>query len=194
MSTAYLSRAACRRRWRETCLVSRVWWEQPWGHESFNNAPHVCCDPPKRSSYRADVLLAQAQSGCRIRLLGFTERDEAGAGLGANAAARAEDAAAGASTWPFTALLHTSGGNALAAALTMCERVDVYGVGLHSAGLDADMSYVHFTDDHVATCANKSSAHGRRLPPEYMRWLRDRVTHEVVIHTLHAFGILSWRQ
>ena len=51
---------------------------------------------------------------------------------------------------PHENFLSNSGGNALHAALAMCDRVDVFGVGLFSEGADGDKLYAHAYDDRVA--------------------------------------------
>ena len=97
-------------------------------------------------------------------------------------------------------LMHTSGGSALLAALASCEHLSVYGSGLfgRSTHLGSDKSYVHYDDPHgVGGCANRSEGRSGApgaAPPsaEHSKWLRDRVTHEVLLHTLHAMGALTW--
>lgn len=95
-------------------------------------------------------------------------------------------------------LLHTSGGNALLAALASCDQVVVYGSGLFGTRSDAssDKRYVHYYDKYgVEGCANSTRQHAMLpLHTEAKTWLRDRVTHEALLHTLHAIGALIWVQ
>ena len=113
-------------------------------------------------------------------------------------------------TVPSKTFLSNSGGNALHAALGMCDRVDVYGVGLFSEGPRADKIYAHAYDRHVGRCAAppapgpealrmtapgynlyKPTLHGMTWAP---KWLQTRVESELVMHVLHAFDIIRWMQ
>ena len=49
-------------------------------------------------------------------------------------------------------MLDGSGGTALRVALTLCEAVDVFGVGLFSGSAGADKVYVHAYDQRVGQC------------------------------------------
>ena len=50
------------------------------------------------------------------------------------------------------AMLGGSGGNAMHAAISMCDRVDVYGAGLYSTAVDTSKAYVHLYDWGAGSC------------------------------------------
>ena len=95
------------------CIVSRRWWFQRWGDESCNNAHYLCCEQPLRSSYNASRLRQLARAGVPLLWFAGTESD------GEATVDRMRDG---------------SGGQALHAALALCDRVDVYGMGLLGLG------------------------------------------------------------
>ena len=53
----------------EMCAVSAVWWGQPWGFESFNNARVVWREPAERSSYAPSNLAEQRRRGCAVEFV-----------------------------------------------------------------------------------------------------------------------------
>ena len=95
-------------------------------------------------------------------------------------------------------MLDGSGGNALQAAVTMCEQVSVYGAGLLSAGPGADKIYAHAYDSHVGQCLDTGALSYRFSRYEgygqYRKWLAARVEAELLLHMLHAVGAIRWVQ
>ena len=185
------------------CILSRTWWEQPWGEESSNNAQYTCCEKKSvRSSYNLSRLQAlRREHG--LRPLWF-----AGSASGDPMVDRMRE---------------SSGGQALLAALALCQTVDVYGTGLLRLGaeLGDDVVYSHFYDKRVGRCARaampirptaspnlpsgsagttyaRSAAAAKRMPGartwSRSKWRRARVGTEVVMHLFHAFGIVRWVQ
>jgi hypothetical protein len=95
----------------ETCVVSHAWWRQPYFGEGFASTRHACCDDRIRTNYSLGRLQEHARGGLRLAFTrGYESSDRA-----------------------LSALLGSSGGNALVAAIGLCERVDVYGYGLLSS-------------------------------------------------------------
>ena len=106
-------------------------------------------------------------------------------------------------TAPSSSFLASSGGNALYAALAMCDRVDVYGVGLFSeGGAGGDKLYAHAWDDRIGSCAmpggglevlrmkpGSQSINGMSFTP---KWLKGRIENELLMHVFHAFDIIRW--
>ncbi len=93
-------------------------------------------------------------------------------------------------------MLDGSGGNALHAALALCDRVSLYGAGLYSAG-DADHKvYAHSYDTKgVPRCITgdppyRFSTVQRRRNAE--AWLSARVHSQLMLSLLHAMGIVRW--
>lgn len=107
----------------ETCIVPRMWFKQAWGKESANNARHTCCTAKSnlRSSYNLSQLVELESRGARFAFFHGVDSGEPA----------------------IDAMLAGSGGNALHAALALCERVNVYGVGLFSSGVEGDKIYAH---------------------------------------------------
>lgn len=95
-------------------------------------------------------------------------------------------------------MLAGSGGNALHAALALCEHVDVYGAGLFSSGVTGDKIYAHAYDEQVGTCLERGSrayefGNVRGLGT-FFSWRRDRIRTEILLHVLHALGVVRWVQ
>ena len=97
----------------------------------------------------------------------------------------------------------------LYAALAMCDRVDVYGVGLFSWGAGGDKLYAHAYDDHVGSCAMpRNGLDALRVTPApwndkvrlinglsyAAKWLQARVDGELLMHVLHAVDVVRWVQ
>jgi len=96
-------------------------------------------------------------------------------------------------------LRDSSGGNALLAAISLCDTVSLYGAGLLSVGgAAADKVYVHFFDDAVGACLDEGNAtlRGEADTRRFSRatWLKDRLRTEMLLHVLHAMGIIRWVQ
>jgi len=107
------------------------------------------------------------------------------------------------------ALTRGSGGSTLLAALSACRHVTVYGSGLlrlptTRAGLPPQLVYSHFYDESVARCTterevlrfaqrqglcSKSTCKAARAG-----WLHDRLSSELLLHVMHALGLITWRQ
>ena len=91
-----------------------------------------------------------------------------------------------------------SGGNALHTALSLCERVDVYGTGLFAAGATADKVYAHAYDERVGLCLEPGSRvyefSNTKGLNGFFKWRRDRVRGELMMHLMHAVGIVRWVQ
>ena len=102
----------------------------------------------------------------------------------------------------LAALQRSSGGNALLAAIAMCERVRLYGVGLYSTSPLGDKRYLHYYDEGVGHCnlgSNSSQEAGdHRYRWKHRRiakvWRDDRLRHELFLHLMHALGVVQWRQ
>ena len=174
----------------EVCAISYSWWRQAWGTESFNNVDKLCCVTDlqakrRRSSYHLKTL-EELHQGTRhvhglpthvVMMKGVTSEDPV-----------------------IDALLESSGGNGLQAAISLCNAVDVYGVGLLSTG--ADNVYAHYWDAKVGQCFAASSTEAERLRligmwrPHGFRslykWQGGRVRTELLMHVLHTFGIIEW--
>ena len=88
--------------------------------------------------------------------------------------------------------------HALHAALALCEHVDVYGAGLFSSGVTGDKIYAHAYDEQVGTCLERGSrayefGNVRGLGT-FFSWRRDRIRTEILLHVLHALGVVRWVQ
>ena len=96
------------------------------------------------------------------------------------------------------AMLSGSGGNALHAAVTLCDAVDVYGAGLHSAGVDADKIYAHAYDERVGQCLEPGPRPYKFGKLKgilgFFQWRKDRVRTEMLMHVFHALGVTRWVQ
>ena len=164
----------------EVCIIPSTWWDQPFGFEVVSNARQPCCSPPASSSYSAhDVLLPMVQAGHRFGWL---------------KAVRTGNAA-------IDFALGGSGGNALQAALSLCDSVDVYGVGLRNSGpgLDADKSYNHYWDDTARDCTRYAASHarqrgGRKASEAHATFYSDRLHTELLMHVMHGVGMVRWVQ
>ena len=169
-----------------TCVVSRRWFEMPWGRELFRNTKYLCCDDRHVvSSYNLSNL-QQQESAMGTRFAFFK-------------------GAPPSNNYDLDALADSSGGSALMAAISLCRQpVRVYGAGLYSEGPGFDKRYLHFYD-HVgaALCVNSTAVGGAyrfsRLNMAktfnlYRRWRRNRLVSEILMHVWHAFGIIEWRQ
>lgn len=177
----------------EACVVSRAWWTQAWGRESFLNTRRACCDPARvRSNYTAQRLLKLAADGHRVRFV-------RGAAMGDLA---------------LDSTMMSSGGNAIHGAVAMCEAVSLFAHGLYSEHVHAWKRYVHYYDasDGVPQCvsaARSRAALGRNSQPPNRslltsrdellrqnqwvgRWIKDRVRTELLLHVLHALGVVDW--
>ena len=166
---------------RESCLVSRPWFRQPWGSEGFANMRHGCCDAvPLRSRYTTAWLERVHHEGGPVFRFA---------------------APFGTQEPSLEALQHSSGGNALLAAVALCSRVRLYGAGLYAREPGAPKRYAHFYDESgVGECG------GHKAPPspELMQimhrrrrvtqaWLVDRIRGEIFLSLLHVLGVLQWR-
>jgi len=172
----------------ETCIVPRAWFDQRWDTEAFGNTRHPCCDKLRaRSDYSLGQLmkLSAAEPHLRFHFL-----------RGASAAVvRREPSVA--------ALQRGSGGNAILAALALCDHVRVYGSGLYSSSPTADKRYVHFYDEAgVGHCGGHNRSDEWDGGPGYLwqkrnilhQWRKDRLRQELFLHLMHSLGIVQWRQ
>ena len=162
----------------ETCVVPRSWWEQSWGRESYNNMRHPCCDKDNktlmRSSYNLSALRKLEMGGGRVAFLQPVQKSGVAA---------------------IDALLSGSGGSALHAAINLCESVTLYGAGLFAAHAQDDKVYVHAYDEDVGKCVPSWRKHefgSWRGLTNFFEWRRDRVASEILLHVLHALGVVNW--
>ena len=105
----------------------------------------------------------------------------------------------------IAALQRSSGGNALLAALALCDRVRLYGAGLYSTSPTGDKRYLHYYDEGVGHC-NAEERGSQAAAGRYSRmyrwktrnivriWRADRLRHELFLHLLSAVGMVEWRQ
>jgi len=186
------------------CLVPMSWWRKPWLEEMAENRQYPCCEHHLTSNYSVPKLHKKAALGLKLAfvLAGGGLRSQRGSGV-----------------QPIDALSESSGGNALLAALGLCAAIDVYGAGLLRADLKemrndstgtprwvsaTQLIYSHFYDGRPGRCSTDQSSrshdrkhgchrhgHCRRTRQE---WRRARVEHELLLHTLHAFGVIRWVQ
>ena len=84
-------------------------------------------------------------------------------------------------------VLAGSGGNALALAISECDSVDVFGVGLFSARIEDPKVYTHFYDDSVRMNCDRGV-------PKHTTLATDRLQGELIMHLMHALGIITWWQ
>jgi hypothetical protein len=177
---------------REACIVNLRWFDAAWGNETVNDARHFCCEPQSRNTYSIERLLELSRSGFRfgfVRPPTRQERDDA-----TKVSRRSRTAL-------VDRLLRNSGGHAMHVALSLCRRVDVYGVGLFSIGPAAEKIYAHFYDPGLGVCAHTDGVAGggsdgeSTLNSDWKRaWLEERLANELVMHTLHAFDLVHWVQ
>merc|ERR1712046_121701 len=116
---------------REVCILFRNWWKRRANREIANNRRRVCCEKSLYSNYSLWNLQNLAEQGARFKWM----RGGVGSGIKA-----VDDMRLG------------SGGNALHAAIGMCEQVNVYGAGLLSDGPSGDKIYAHAYDVSVGLC------------------------------------------
>ena len=86
----------------------------------------------------------------------------------------------------------------LQAALSLCDEVDVYGVGLRSSagGLGADKVYNHYYDKLARDCSRHVSTRkrDRQASEAHSKFYSDRLHTELLMHVMHALGIVRWVQ
>ena len=200
----------------EVCIIPLSWWLQKPGSESVGNTARSCCERLTRSSYQPSTLLPLVKRGFTFAFL------NGAASFLASLPLTAEPTLGGPGladsllfpnkpgvTVPSDSFLSSSGGNALYAALAVCDRVNVYGAGLFSEeGASGDKLYAHSYDDRVGRCATPTRGleilrmaqaapgvnekiNGLRYAP---RWLRARIQDELLLHVMHAFDIIRWIQ
>mmetsp|Transcript_38488 Transcript_38488/g.87453 ORF Transcript_38488/g.87453 Transcript_38488/m.87453 type:complete len:520 (-) Transcript_38488:135-1694(-) len=161
----------------ETCIISQAWWAYAPGKELFNNRRRPCCEQKLRSDYTLTNLQRLSSHGAVFRWF----RGGLASGIKA-----------------IDDMLDGSGGNAVQAAITMCEHVDVYGAGLLSAGPASDKIYAHAYDNSVGECLQTGPLRYRFSKYEgygqYRSWLAARIESEMVLHVLHAVGAIHWEQ
>ena len=147
-----------------------------------------------RSSYNVSVLTKLAASG--MPMLWFAGTDSEGEPT-------------------IDRMRDSSGGQALQAALALCDRVNVYGVGLLGVGgLGGELLYSHYFDEAPGRCASfttskqQADSEGTHEDPggavaaaraakrfwSWQDWKRDRVRTEVLFHVWHALGVIRWVQ
>ena len=99
-------------------------------------------------------------------------------------------------------MLESSGGNALQTALTMCDQVDVYGVGLLSKGPESEKAYTHYYDESVGHCCTDRKSAQRSSQLKLLKgsggwkrlWMAERIRSELLMNVLDAFGVMRWIQ
>lgn len=173
---------------REVCVVSEAWWRKSWSAEEFNNAPQACCQRPAFSNYstsrlndlvvRRGLVLAFAATSAALEDAGTDgELTRGVAGL--------------------ASLSESSGGNALLSAIAACRHVALYGSGLLRLRDEGELVYAHFYDAGAGRCASAesegTSCNGARCQEARERWRRDRLETEVLLHALHALGVVEWQ-
>lgn len=154
------------------CVLPAYWWER----RSTSTTLHPCCEPPSRGDYSPAALRAARAAGVRLAW----QRPQ-------RTARHSLDFA-----------LRGTGGSALHLALGLCERVDVYGVGLFSTAPARDKTYGHYYDEGgvAPRCAAAEAARARGLrvrSPGAQRMGTDRLLAELHQHLLHALGMTRWR-
>jgi hypothetical protein len=209
---------------REVCVVSRHFWHMPWGRERFSNNRQTCCDRTRiLSSYDASSLQAQARAGgfafaffagASPPPLESPQQEQAHRGPATGHRLGARHAEASTTSWSsvpeLEALVRSSGGNALASAIALCEQVELYGAGLHrgvsSTGADgaADLKYLHYYDQQPGKChadgpftvqdAREHYKDWTRVYGIFKTWRLDRLRGELMLHVLHALGVMRWVQ
>ena len=152
----------------EVCILTPRWWKQAWARESTNNTPHLCCAEQIRSSYSIRSLLHAAAQGANFAWSNPTY-------------ARDED---------LDRPLLGSGGAALYLAIAQCDHVDVYGSGLYSAKVAEHKVYLHFYDDILRTQCEALPKGSKG----FESLAQHRIANEVLMHIMHALGIITWHQ
>lgn len=170
------------------CMLPKGWWHWPWGREETKNTRHACCEKPRSSLYSLETLARlaneseaqRAVGGRRARLVFIDALDGASSAVAGPAVANA---------------MHSTGGNTLLAATALCDRIDVFGMGLFSlpARLGADKVYLHYYDDYVAACERSYDAGSFTAGSWALKWLKQRLADELTLHLLHALGVVHWR-
>lgn len=168
-----------------TCIVSYNWWSSDWSRERFSDRKTFCCDRTEAgfSNYTMGHLRSAVDSG--LPLLFYR----------------------GAKSWDHAldSMRLSSGGCSLLAAVSLCsDPVDVYGVGLFAASPFGEKVYTHAYDDEVGQCVAVAKAAQFTGKTEEMitkmrwvsktAWRNQRVRGELLMHVLHALGIVHWRQ
>jgi len=205
----------------EVCVVPFTWWRRQPGVESVRDTARPCCEPLVHSSYDAAAMLPLVRQGHAFAFVNGAASFQAsiplhttanGLGLSglfptdARMTVPAVMAPTGATSYPRDGLLSNSGGNALHAALALCDRVDVYGAGLFSDTAKGDKLYAHSYDDRLGRC--ETLKHGlaellvtRRAGHQQIggfkeapRWVHSRIQSELLLHVLHAFDVIQWVQ
>jgi hypothetical protein len=94
-------------------------------------------------------------------------------------------------------MMHSSGGNTILAAMSLCDRLDVFGAGLFSTGPGDEKVYNHNYDEEVNRCVVDPKSKTARRPllthSWAFKWLKQRLADELTMHILHAFGLIRWR-
>lgn len=200
----------------EVCVIPLSWWLQKPGSEFVGNTARSCCETLTRSSYEPKTLLPLVKRGFAFAFLNGAASFLASLPLNADPALHGSGLADSllfpnkpGVTIPSGSFLSNSGGNALYAALAVCDRVNVFGAGLFSEeGASGDKMYAHSYDDRVGRCATPARGlgvlklisaapgvnekiNGLRYAP---RWLRSRIQDELLLHVMHAFDIVRWIQ
>ena len=211
----------------EVCILPLPWWLLPQGKEWVSNAARICCEDQARSSYDAETLVQHIKRGSRFAFVnaaasikdlmplsldpGSFDAEPLLRTLFPQKRPHLTEREAYLGLTPHGSFLANSGGNALYAALAMCNHVDVYGVGLFSAGASGDKLYAHAYDDRVGKCAPPPGGRGldalrmKPAPWDHRKqminglsygpsWLRARIDRELLMHVFHAFDILRWVQ
>ena len=167
------------------CVISFNWWSQTFGQESYSNQRSLCCDgrPARRSNYTLAALRRHAHRGLRLGLLRGVESHDP----------------------ILDGMRQSSGGSALHAAVSLCRRApDVYASGLLAPdGAAGEKVYTHAYDAHVGRCVSPERAaefmkenvsdFERRRWATKTSWRRQRIGSELMIHVLHALGVVRWR-
>ena len=200
----------------EVCIIPLSWWLQKPGSESVGNTARSCCEKLTRSSYQPSTLLPLVKRGFTFAFLNGAASFLASLPLNADPTLHGPGLADSllfpnkpGVIVPSDSFLSNSGGNALYAALAVCDRVNVFGAGLFSEeGASGDKLYAHSYDDRVGRCATPARGleilrmaqaapgvnekiNGHRFAP---RWLRSRIQDELLLHVMHAFDIVRWIQ
>jgi hypothetical protein len=146
----------------KNCIVPSSWWNRRAGSESWNNSPNELGGPRIRSDWSCAKLnkLSQKQNFIfhKFHLSGVRSIDTQ---------------------------LQGSGGTSFHAALSMCRRVHVYGVGMTNWGLNDSKVYQHYYDPYDKPCQAESKKISQKS------WLRDRVSSEIIYHLLHLLGLIT---
>ena len=163
----------------DTCIVSRDWFRQRWDQETVESAVLPCCElKPMRTHYTLDRLTGLIRDGRRVRWFAGTRSGDA----------------------TLDRLLQSRGseGEALQSALSLCDTVDVYGFG-RTLPIGAHGRVIgHAHEQRVGQCLSNASglgeeANSRLRARRAAAWRDDVVGYEILLHVLHALGIIRWR-